>query len=265
MAVLREEYDASLDTTYRYDMAFIYDQESEPYGGAGVLSPIHPSSCWKRHWLQKTSILTGTAKSISSTVISSAITDWHWFRWENRPGVIKSEWAEWEQYKLLSGGSKATLWDNSKNDWGDFKVSQGDLFMADTMSDGTVYELTGLHIAEDAWFHPDETGKLNPHFDDYSIFAREQWIDLDCVFIMSSGPFTLAPGDSTTFSFALLMGDNLNDLKLNARAAQLMYNLNYLGADPPKAPTVTAVPGDENGDAVLGRCCRIIRGYPFPL
>ena len=244
MAVLREEYDASLDTTYRYDMAFIYDQESEPYGGAG---PVAYTSIK----LLETPLATedidldgnGEVDIINGDQLG--ITDWHWFRWENRPGVIKSEWAEWEQYKLLSGGSKATLWDNSKNDWGDFKVSQGDLFMADTMSDGTVYELTGLHIAEDAWFHPDETGKLNPHFDDYSIFAREQWIDLDCVFIMSSGPFTLAPGDSTTFSFALLMGDNLNDLKLNARAAQLMYNLNYLGADPPKAPTVTAVPGDE--------------------
>lgn len=244
MASLRNEVDPILDTTYRYNMGYIYDQESEPYGGAG---PIAYTSIK----LLETPLATEDIDLDGDGVYDIhegeqlGITDWHWFRWETRPGLIKSEWQEWEQYKLLSGGSKATLWDTKTQRWGDFKVSQGQLFSADTMWDGRVYELTSLHTAEDAWFHPDETGKLNPHFDDFTIMEREEWTDLDCVFIMSCGPFTLSPGDSTTFSFALIMGDNLEDLKLNARAAQIMYNLNYLGADPPKAPTVTAVAGDE--------------------
>ncbi|MFQ6615440.1 MAG: hypothetical protein ACE5HZ_01555 [Fidelibacterota bacterium] len=244
MAFLREEYDADLDTTYRYNMGYIYDQESAPYSGSG---PIAYTSIK----LLETPLATeeidldGDGEIDIEEGEQLGITDWHWFRWENRPGVIKSDWQEWEQYKLLSGGSRASLWDHKKNGWGDFKVSQGDLFMKDTLSDGRIFELTSQHIAEDAWFHPDEDGKLNPHFDDYTIMQRENWNDLDCVFIMSSGPFTLSPGDSTTFSFGLIMGDDLEDLKLNARAAQIMYNLNYLGANPPRAPEVTAVPGDE--------------------
>ncbi len=243
MAFLREEYDPELDTTYRYNMGYIYDQESAPYGGAGPIA----YTCIKLLETPKATEeidLDGDGEIDIKEGEQLGITDWHWFRWENRPGVIESELQEWEQYKLLSGGSKATLWDTKNEEWGDFKVSQGELFMADTMWDGTVYELTSLHTADDAWFHADETGKLNTHFDDYSIMEREEWTDLDCVFIMSSGPFTLIPGESTTFSFALIMGDNLEDLKLNARAAQIMYNLNYLGADPPPAPTLTAIPGD---------------------
>ena len=61
---------------------------------------------------------------------------------------------------------------------------------------------------------------------------------------MSSGPFDLAAGDTTTFSFAIVMGDDTSDVRFNARTAQFMYELNYLGADPPKPPTVCAVAGD---------------------
>ncbi|MFQ6676165.1 MAG: hypothetical protein ACE5LH_07445, partial [Fidelibacterota bacterium] len=243
MAVVREEYDPTLDTTYRYNMGYIYDQESEPYGGPGPIA-YTAIKLLETPLATENIDLDGDGEIDIETGEQLGITDWHWFRWENRPGVIKSEWQEWEQYKLMSGGSRATLWDHQKGRWGEFKVSQGELFMKDTLSDGRVFELTSQHIAPDAWFHSDENGVLNPHFDDYTIMERENWTDLDAVFIMSSGPFTLSPGDSTTFSFALIMGDDLEDLKLNARAAQIMYNLNYLGANPPAAPRVTAVPGD---------------------
>jgi len=68
---------------------------------------------------------------------------------------------------------------------------------------------------------------------------------LDCVFIMGSGPFTMAPGDSVPFSFCVIMGEDEADLVSNAKIAQLMYDNNYQGARPPKAPTVLAKEEDQ--------------------
>ncbi|MFQ6093743.1 MAG: hypothetical protein ACE5OR_13900, partial [bacterium] len=137
------------------------------------------------------------------------LTDWHWFEWENRPGVVVEDRQELIQYKVISG-------DN-----------------------------TDLMPEEDAaYFHKDAEGNLDPHFDSPENIQRLYPNGTDCVFIMSSGPFEWAPHETTTFSFCLLMGEGRNDLKLNARTAQLMYDLNYLGASPPSPPVVTAVPGD---------------------
>jgi hypothetical protein len=67
----------------------------------------------------------------------------------------------------------------------------------------------------------------------------------DNVFLYGSGNFTLHAGESRRFSIALLIGQNLDDLKLNAATAQQIYEINYQFAKPPNKPNVTAVPGDE--------------------
>ncbi len=46
----------------------------------------------------------------------------------------------------------------------------------------------------------------------------------DIIDVVSSGPFTLAQGDSTVIAFALLAGDNLSDLQNSAANAQLKYD-----------------------------------------
>ncbi|MEW6511443.1 MAG: hypothetical protein AB1428_10830 [Bacteroidota bacterium] len=66
----------------------------------------------------------------------------------------------------------------------------------------------------------------------------------DNVFVYGSGPFALAPGATQRFSIALLMGENFADLVLNSETAQRVLEANYLFAQPPPKPTVTAVPGD---------------------
>jgi hypothetical protein len=71
----------------------------------------------------------------------------------------------------------------------------------------------------------------------------------DNIFLYGSGPFSLPPGATQRFSIALLMGNDLSDLILNAETAQRVLEANYLFAQPPPKPKVTAVPG--NGRVTL--------------
>ncbi|MFQ6617244.1 MAG: hypothetical protein ACE5QV_01040 [Fidelibacterota bacterium] len=246
MKFLKEEYEEENDTTYQYNMAYIF--ETFP---------------WERPEVAYTAVkLLETPED--ETGVQLGLTDWHWFNWEERPGNVQTAVREWEQFKVISGGSKTTLWNSAAGTWGDFTVSSGDLIYSDTLSTGQVLELIPLEL--DSYFHEDRvSGTLDPHFDDWHQIIDEERTNLDAVFIMSSGPFDLAAGDTTTFSFALIMGDDEEDLKLNARTAQLMYNLNYLGADPPRAPNVTAVPGDGYvtlyWDDVAEQSTDILTGY----
>ena len=66
----------------------------------------------------------------------------------------------------------------------------------------------------------------------------------DNIFLYGSGPFTLAPDGTQRFSIALMMGENLPDLILNAETAQRVLEANYLFAQPPPKSVVRAIPGD---------------------
>ncbi len=67
----------------------------------------------------------------------------------------------------------------------------------------------------------------------------------DYVFLYGSGPLELPAKSIRRFSIALLVGQDLQDLLLNAITAQQIYEINYQFAKPPEKPTVTAVPGDR--------------------
>ena len=64
------------------------------------------------------------------------------------------------------------------------------------------------------------------------------------IFLYGSGPFGLEPSATQRFSIALMMGENLADLLLNAETAQRVLEANYLFAQPPPKPVVKAIPGD---------------------
>jgi len=66
----------------------------------------------------------------------------------------------------------------------------------------------------------------------------------DNIFVYGSGPFSLASSATQRFSIALLMGENLADLILNAETAQRVLDANYLFAQPPPKANLRAVPGD---------------------
>jgi len=156
------------------------------------------------------------------------MTDWHWFDWWDRPGVLSGESAsddparnkELIQYQVIAG-------DNNN--------------------------LTASE--KDRYFHTpdpenDLDSELNPHFD--SLVGLELTDDflqdddgLDCVLEMSTGPFDLKVGEEVSFSFSIIFGANTEDLLQNAYFAQIMYNSHYQGYTPPIAPNVMAITGHE--------------------
>ena len=67
----------------------------------------------------------------------------------------------------------------------------------------------------------------------------------DYVFLYGSGDFRLRAGDTKRFSIALIVGENRQDLRLNAETAQQIYDVGYVFARPPEKPTLRAAIGDE--------------------
>lgn len=158
------------------------------------------------------------------------LTSWHWFDWYFRPGArdVNPQQGPW------SGDGQTPVAKNKEEI--QYKILAGDT------TDLSAYDST-------YYFHPLRTeagvGPLNPRFDSVDGLLYEYPDGLDCVFIMASGPFSMAPGDSVPFSFCVIMGEDEKDLETNARIAQLMYDNNYQGARPPKAPKVIAKEEDE--------------------
>ena len=66
----------------------------------------------------------------------------------------------------------------------------------------------------------------------------------DNVFNFGTGPLKLEPGETQRFSMAILFGQNLADLLLNAETSFRVLESDYLFAKPPEKPKVTAVPGE---------------------
>ncbi len=158
------------------------------------------------------------------------LTSWHWFDWYFRPGARDEspEGGPW------SGDGQTKVAENKEEI--QYKILAGDT------SSLAAYD--SLH-----YFHRFRSqvgyGELNPRFDSVDGLLFEYDKGLDCVFIMGSGPFSIARGDSVPFSFCVIMGDNEDDLISNAKIAQLMYDNNYQGARPPKAPNVLAKEDDQ--------------------
>ncbi len=159
------------------------------------------------------------------------LTDWHWFDWYARPGVRAVE-----SSGPFIGDGQTPIAPNAEEAM--FRVMSGDT--------------TGLTESQKDWYfwHKHPGGKKNLHFNSLEDLMADYPNGLDCVCIASAGPFDLALGESVNASFAIIMGDSPLDLEQNAIIAQMMYDNNYQGPDPPKAPKVHAVVSpytDKNG------------------
>jgi len=77
------------------------------------------------------------------------------------------------------------------------------------------------------------------------LFMRPR-LNTDVVFVMGSGDFNLAKGDSVDMAVAFIAAEDFQSLVNKAIAAQQVFDNNFLGPTPPVAPAVTAAPGDES-------------------
>ena len=169
------------------------------------------------------------------------MTDWHWVDWYQRPGVVSPES---NTSSCLAGGEGCPVARNKEEIL--YKIMVGDT--------------SNLSEGEKAWhFHTPNPGtdlaeELNPHFDSVeglkleSVYLREPQ-GLDCVLILSCGPFDLPVGREVPFSFCIIFGQTEDDLINNARFAQVMYNSRYQGFTPPSRPTVHAI--TDEGEVAL--------------
>ena len=152
----------------------------------------------------------------------TGMTDWHWFDWYARPGVRAVE-----STGPFAGDGQTPVAPNKEQAM--YRIMSGDT--------------SGLSSAQKDWYfwHGHEAETDNLHFNSLDNLFADYPNGLDCVLIASAGPFNLALGDTVNASFAIIMGDSPIDLVQNAEIAQLMYDNNYQGPDPPKAPKVHAV------------------------
>jgi len=160
------------------------------------------------------------------------MTDWHWVDWYQRPGVVSPE----SNSSSCYAGSEGCPVARNKEEIL-YKLMVGDT--------------SNLSEGEEVWhFHTPNPGtdlgtELNPHFDSVEglklepVYLRDP-PGLDCVLIMSCGPFDLPVGKEVPFSFCIIFGQTEDDLVNNARFAQVMYNSRYQGFTPPTRPTVYA-------------------------
>jgi len=160
------------------------------------------------------------------------MTDWHWFDWYNRPGVVTRE-----SNTGCHAGSPGCPQALNREEI-HYKLMAGDT--------------TNLSEKEKSWYFHTENPDLdldidlNPHFDSLDGLEKEDVFlqgeeGLDCVLLFSCGPFDLKVGEEVPFSFCIIFGENKYDLINNARFAQIMYNSHYQSYTPPAVPTVTAV------------------------
>lgn len=106
-------------------------------------------------------------------------------------------------------------------------------------------------------FYLDENGPIagGPQFKsrDHAQYAYMQpglymkpRLNTDVGYIMSSGDFTLMPGETVELGVAFIAAPNFEALLRNASAAQRVFDNNFIGPTAPRAPAVTAVPSNKS-------------------
>lgn len=158
-------------------------------------------------------------------------------------------------------------WDVEKHDTGiDGIINTGDFGEGDGIpTAGIKFDITNPGEPNFEYTDIDEsdmiglTGFVNPIFgavepsDDEKLYSQylnpgafdTSEVNGDRVFMYSSGRFLFRSQDTKRFSIALLLGEDLEDLKLNAITVQKIYNSGYQFAKPPEKPKLTIVPDDR--------------------
>jgi len=109
---------------------------------------------------------------------------------------------------------------------------EGQFILAEDGPDETLGEYRNIDEAQYDYMRP-------------GLYMKER-VNTDVVFVMGSGDFNLAKGDSVDMAIAFIAAENFDRLKSKAIAAQRVFDNNFIGPNPPAAPAVTGVPGNES-------------------
>ncbi len=139
-------------------------------------------------------------------------TSWHWFDWYFRPGA-----RDLSHYGGPWSGDGYTPVAKNKEEI-QYKILAGDT------SNLSSYDSTHYFHSSNA---NSGIGRINPRFDSVEGLLNEYPNGLDCIFMMASGPFRMAAGESVPFSFCLIMGEDENELAVNAQSAQNIFDNNF--------------------------------------
>ncbi len=109
-------------------------------------------------------------------------------------------------------------------------------------------DTSGTNITPALYFHGNNYRKDDDALaDDMDPSGQQRGTDF--VFIISTGPVTLAPGDSVRSAFAIVMGETRDQMLANAELVLDMAEQNYLGPNAPPSPPVQAF--TSNGKVTL--------------
>ncbi len=156
-----------------------------------------------------------------------------WYDDLNNNGIFDKE----EESTLTDEWSLGKKWAGSEPNFGFRDISESDQL-----------GLTGFTVA--AWADPSNTPKNDDRMMEWftkpEIDPQQELLQTagDNIFSFSTGPMNLEKGESQRFSMAILFGEDLNDLLLNAKTSVRILEADYQFAQPPDKPIVTAVPGD---------------------
>jgi len=138
-----------------------------------------------------------------------------------------------------------------------------------------VGDTTNLTTNQKAWhFHTDDPltdmdHNLNRHFDSLEGLHLEEAFNggMDCVFIMSCGPFDLEVGEEVPISFTIVFGEDQADLTKNATFAQVMYNSHYQATTNLAPPNLNGYIDENNislsWDSIAEETIDFMFGYDF--
>lgn len=158
-----------------------------------------------------------------------------WFTDTNGDGKLDPE----EEATLQEERFPGSFWGGSEPNFGFRDISESDQL-----------GLTAFHAAQ-----YNNSGGNNPIDDalmwnwlssDSAISVDQDYLNTagDNVFNWGTGPLALDPGESQRFSMAILFGNDLDQLVLNAESSTRILESDYRFAKPPTKPNLTVVPGD---------------------
>ena len=94
-----------------------------------------------------------------------------------------------------------------------------------------------LALIKNDFFHG-----ADPHIDDLTTMKSPQ----DWVYIVATGPFSIAPGDTLKWTIGVVVGDTDDEFMKNSAMAIKMYEAGFVGPSAPPGPGLRAVSGDES-------------------